>query len=383
VSSKSGGAATYLQNLIVALANSRHRYVVFVPETTRWPVSGAANVTLVGTGIGYKPWWSRLFWDQVTLRRIVKANRADVLLSSSDFGMLWPPCKQILLIRNPLFFSQLYADHIWPHKSRTFKLEFLLRRWLVNLSAQSSDLVMTASHSMRNDAQKVLSLPETKLAVNYFGVPCHRFPSLATVSTSTGGVGSRPFMLLYVSEYSDYKNLTTLLRAALMLREQGNAEFRLIATADPSQRPSEDLVTRQEDLALTGHPLLAPVLQYTGPVAYAEIPRLYAQSDLFVFPSLAESFAHPLVEAMASGLPIVASDIPLCREICGDAALYFDPLDHKELAERVRTLWQDAKLRQRLGAIGSKRAVEQFDWNDHVNRLVRAIEVIAGQECAA
>src|SRR5439155_18263035 len=207
VSSKSGGAATYLQNLIVALANSQHRYVVFVPEAKRRPVSGAANVMLVATSIGHKPWWSRLFWDQVTLRRIVKTQRADVLLSSSDFGMLWPPCKQILLIRNPLFFSQLYADHIWPHKSWTFKLEFLLRRWLVNLSAKSSDLVMTASHSMRNDARKVLSIPETKIAVNYFGVPSQRFPSLTAVSPPPGGAGNHPFKMLFVSEYSDYKNL--------------------------------------------------------------------------------------------------------------------------------------------------------------------------------
>jgi glycosyltransferase involved in cell wall biosynthesis len=107
-----------------------------------------------------------------------------------------------------------------------------------------------------------------------------------------------------------------------------------------------------------------------------DVPRLYRDSDLFVFPSIAESFGHPLVEAMASGLPILASDIPVCREICGEAAIYFDPFDEKSLAQAIVHLAEDTTLRKRLSEAGRRRAVSQFNWTDHVRRLVTLIEEV-------
>jgi glycosyltransferase involved in cell wall biosynthesis len=107
-----------------------------------------------------------------------------------------------------------------------------------------------------------------------------------------------------------------------------------------------------------------------------DVPRLYRDSDLFVFPSIAESFGHPLVEAMASGLPILASDIPVCREICGEAAIYFDPFNAKSLAEAIVHLEKDITLRKRLGEAGRRRAESKFNWADHVDRLVHLIEEV-------
>jgi glycosyltransferase involved in cell wall biosynthesis len=77
---------------------------------------------------------------------------------------------------------------------------------------------------------------------------------------------------------------------------------------------------------------------------------------------------------MASGLPVLASDIPICREICGDAAVYFSPLDPKDLAEKILLLKNDPVLRRQLGQLGRKRAEAFFDWKDHVRRLLEIIE---------
>ena len=104
---------------------------------------------------------------------------------------------------------------------------------------------------------------------------------------------------------------------------------------------------------------------------------MYAQSDLFIFPSLTESFAYPLVEAMASELPVIAADIPICREICGEAAVYFNPLNADDLAQKIRNMRDDPKRRQELAALGRKRAIEHFDWKEHVKRLLELIEMTA------
>jgi glycosyltransferase involved in cell wall biosynthesis len=79
---------------------------------------------------------------------------------------------------------------------------------------------------------------------------------------------------------------------------------------------------------------------------------------------------------MASGLPILASDIPVCREICGEAAIYFDPFDEKSLAQAIVHLAEDTTLRKRLSDAGRRRAVSQFNWTDHVRRLVTLIEEV-------
>lgn len=375
VSAKSGGAETYLRNVIAELANSekRHRYLFCIPSALAKDMKGRwDHVAVMATDIGLGPAWKRFLWDQTTLRRIAKKERADILVSSSDFGMLFPPCRQILMIRNPLFFSALYQEKILPVKSSRFKTDFLLRRWLIKLSARSADLVVTASESMLNDVRRFISIPESRCAVNPFGVALDQF-GRAAEERPTGG----PFRLLYVSEYGDYKNLTTLLKALLLLESRGMRDLLLTITMGPDQFPDAEISTRQTDKVLLSDERIAARVKRVGPVPYGKIAGLYRESDLFVFPSLAESFGHPLAEAMASSLPVIASDLPLCREICGEAALYFDPLDPKALAEKILLLQKDPALRKHLGQAGKQRAESLFKWEDHVERLVNAFERVA------
>jgi glycosyltransferase involved in cell wall biosynthesis len=77
-----------------------------------------------------------------------------------------------------------------------------------------------------------------------------------------------------------------------------------------------------------------------------------------------------MAEAMAHGLPIVASDTPVNREICGDAAVYFSPLSAEDLTQQVRRLAQDPALKGKLGAVGRERAATLFRWDRHVQRIL-------------
>jgi len=382
VSAKSGGAATYIYNLACELAKAKpsYQYIFYVPPSqVKTMQSLGDHVTVVATDVGCKSSWLRFLWDQVILRQIVKREKIDVLLSSSDFGMFFPACRQILMIRNTLFFSQSYIKKILPYKSWRFKLEFLFRPWLISLSAKSSDVILTASQSILNDVQRFIAIPHGKAVVNYFGVPLEKFRAKRWKSDQSQDGSLR---MLYVSEYSDYKNLTTLLKAILVLKKQANNDFSLTTTMHPDQFPDVEIVTRHEDLDLASRPDIASCVNFTGAIPYEQIPKLYQEADVFVFPSLAESFGHPLVEAMASGLPVIASDIPICHEICGDAAVYFSPLDPQDLADKITMLKNNLELRVQLGQIGRKRAETQFDWKDHIRWLVETIEKVAANERA-
>ena len=126
---------------------------------------------------------------------------------------------------------------------------------------------------------------------------------------------------------------------------------------------------------------LAGSVRYLGVLPYEQIWQAYREADVFVFPSLCESFGHPLVEAMAGGLPVVASDIPVHREICGEAAQYFPARDAEALAGRLAAVAREGSLREEIARRGTAR-VRNFLWEDHVERLLLLLRELAAPRTA-
>ena len=99
---------------------------------------------------------------------------------------------------------------------------------------------------------------------------------------------------------------------------------------------------------------------------------------MYVTPAYAESFAHPLVEAMASGLPVLASDLPVHREICGEAALYFNRFSPQQLADRLCELANLPELRRSMKQKGQRRS-NDFSWSKHVDELLSVANNLVGE----
>ena len=165
--------------------------------------------------------------------------------------------------------------------------------------------------------------------VNSYGVPASRLALAAPVNDSRSG----PLRILWVSYYADHKNLATLLDAARLLRDASAPPFELHLTLDPAVSNGQHTPIPSKERELLAE--LAGIVRPLGVRSYEETWSLYSGADVFVFPSLCESFGHPLVEAMASDLPVVASDIAVHREICGDAAAYFPARDSRSEERRV------------------------------------------------
>ena len=106
-----------------------------------------------------------------------------------------------------------------------------------------------------------------------------------------------------------------------------------------------------------------------GSIPYDLLHHLYRACDIYVTPAYAESFAHPLVEAMSSGLPVIASNLPVHREICGEAARYFPRFSSLSLAERIIELYRSPDLRRDLSARARIRA-RDFSWKKHIDDML-------------
>jgi glycosyltransferase involved in cell wall biosynthesis len=176
--------------------------------------------------------------------------------------------------------------------------------------------------------------------------------------------------LLFVSHYNYYRNFETLIRALPELRDRCPGRCikllltcKLSAGANPGSYRPESAAKLIRDLGV------ADLVVELGAIPYSQLHQVYKAADIYVTPAYAETFAHPLVEAMASGLSIVASDLPVHREICGASALYFSRFSPRELADRVVEIAQSPAVAQRLSDSGRVRSAE-FSWKRHVDELI-------------
>lgn len=166
---------------------------------------------------------------------------------------------------------------------------------------------------------------------------------------------ARPFRLIYVSTVDVYKHQWHVAAAVGLLRQRGlpvSVDF--VGTA---YRPA--LARLTATIARVDPGGLA--IRYVGPVPYADLPRLYRDADAFVFASTCETMSNILLEAMAAGLPVAASDYGLSHEVAGDAAWYFDPEDPASIAQTLTALLDAPDRRAMLAAAAYRRAGD-FVW---------------------
>jgi glycosyltransferase involved in cell wall biosynthesis len=186
--------------------------------------------------------------------------------------------------------------------------------------------------------------------------------------------------ILFVSHYNYYRNFETLIRALPIIRTklQGRA-VRLLLTCRLSAGMNPGAYRPETAARLVSELSVSDMVVELGAIPYQNLHRLYAEADMYVTPAYAETFAHPLVEAMASGMPVVASDIPVHREICRDAALYFERFSSEALADCVLKVANGGEVGTPMVNKGLVRA-EAFSWKVHVEQIIALSRTLIGSE---
>ncbi|AVM75564.1 glycosyltransferase [Magnetospirillum gryphiswaldense] len=365
ISAKAGGIVTYTSNLIASLEQRGIDFLVAVPNS--FP-DGRSVLKVPASN--YNP-LHRLAWEQIIWRRIIRRSRADVLFSSANFGLLNSPVPQLLLMREGGLFDPLYLSTVAPCQGLDATIQRYLRRMLMLLSARHNDHIMTPTEAMRNMFLHWTPDLADRCSVNSYGTLVDTFKPTTRRPWRQDGT----LKILYVSVYYPHKNPSDGLLASEILTRQGlpttmrlSMELEQIKRVKGSARDLFHLTRGAE----------AGLLQ-TGIIRYTDLPATYADHDVFIFPSLSETFGHPMTEALASGIPVVAADVAVNREVLGDAALFYNPFHPSELAVCLRLLDEKPELRRELSEKGLRRVASLFDWNDHVDRLVEQFQRLANR----
>lgn len=341
----------------LALLDGETCYELFVNRADRHRLPGLpGNFRLHAWGA--RPRSLRLALQQLVLPAAAAALRLDVLHSPSFFMPL-------LRGRRPRHALSVY-DMTFFSRPRTHSL---LRgsaafRFGVRASIERADLVVVPSAHVRADVlARLPAVSPARVRVVAPGVGEEFHPRAAI------GAPAGPPYILCVGTLQPRKDLPTLVDAYRRLVTSEERPEHLVLAGQPGWG-MRDLLRRLDAPALRGRVHLA------GYVAQADLPRLYAGSRLFVFPSLEEGFGFPPLEAMASGVPTIASDTSAMAENLRGAAELVPPGDAAAWAAAMARLLHDEDARRQLRRRGLERAA-CFRWEDTARRTLDCYRALA------
>lgn len=369
LAASAGGGLTYIRNVLPHLAGRPDlRVTVALNSGLREEFHFGGNIDFLEVTV---PGTRRFWFEQATLPGMVQRSHADVLLSTGNIALRRSPVPQVLLSRNSIYLSpDFYRDLRSRHDYRGW-LDTRLRSLIARKSIAWADLTVAPSKAFaaeltRWSGKDVLSI--------HHGFDHDAFTKssepLAPDAQAKLRDAEDSLKLLFVSHYNYYRNFETLIRSLPVLRDRlRTRSIKLLLTChlQPGKNPGNYNPESARKLVKTLG--VSDMVVELGPIPYRQLHQLYACADAYVTPAYAETFAHPLVEAMASGVPVIASDIPVHREICAEAAVYFPKFSPQALAENVSRIASSPETMNRMAAAGRAQS-HQFSWKAHVDKTL-------------
>jgi len=355
------GTATYFNNFISDLADvdKVNEYHFFVQESHPLVDSIKQDNFFVHKCVkSNKSALVRFLWEQLLLPGELRKRKIDVMFTGKNANILLAQCKTVISIRNmePFFYTR-FNNH-W-----ILNVFSCMRKLLTRVSMKKANKIIALSEFTMNYIAEYYPELRSKLCVIYNGIQISNDKSAAL-----DNCGSNHKYLLTSSKYVAYANQLNLIEGYALLSQTTENLPSLWLAGGVHDKKYFKRVT-----ALITEKGLAEKVKIFGLVSYERMMELYAGASAFLFPSTLESCPQTLIEAMSFGLPIAASNLPPMTEICQGAAVYFDPYDIKDIADKIRLLLSCSDLREDLSRACLKR-VRLFERRDIAAKTVQLLE---------
>jgi glycosyltransferase involved in cell wall biosynthesis len=339
LSQKPTGVHRYAFEMCNALHKLGCNFIVLAPKNILSDYNFDFKVKQIGN-------MSSHLWEQIELPLYLSNHyKNTILISFSGLGCVLHKknictIHDLSYLENPKWFSKFY---------------YYLYKYLTPITAKNAIKVLTVSEFSKNEICKKLKIERNKVEVIY-----------NAVSDQITNLDSEPIVkekiILSVSSLDPRKNFIRLIKAYESLE---NCDYKLVVVG------KNDRVFRNVGLNLENNTNIF----FTGYLSDMELKKLYSKAALFVYPSLYEGFGIPNLEAMSNGCPVLTSNIPPHIEVCQEAAIYFDPLNEKDIANQISELIHNTITQKKLIKLGSQR-VSQFSWTNSAKKLISLLKQI-------
>lgn len=357
------GIGSYLQSLLEEFPRT--------DPSMRFELFGSRSDRLVYDRPGMSGHWLddrmstpliNLAWHQAVLPGVCRRRKLDVLFLPAANRRLpvTLPCPTVGTVHD---FSSLHVGGKYD-----WKRDLYIKRILPALVRRLS-YVITVSECSKRDIIEYAHVPEDRVIVIPNGVDQDRFrlrdarEARNRVRLAVGAIAPTAPYILYVARLEHPgKNHVRLIRAFARMKQETGLPHQLVLAGKDWNRSEEiHRAARQTEVAAE--------IVVTGYVPPALLPDLYTGADLCVFPSLYEGFGLPILEAMASGVPVACSNVSSLPEVAGEAAHYFDPHDEEDMARTMRLILTDGSRHLRLRQMGLAQS-ERFSWRSSAMKTI-------------
>ena len=353
---ENGGTWNYVANLIQGLASwdKENTYYAFVNSESKElvPIQGNFKVCLARINARSRP--LRVFYEHLWL--ISQANKLnlDCIHWLGNTIAITNRIPSLVTIYDILPFSQLTSASI-------------LKRTYLKLMIQHASRIATIILPMSNATSQALQQQVGVSSANITVIPMPLLPTskradMDAIARLREHYGLPDMFWLYVAHTYPHKNHVRLLEAYAKLRRSGQSLWPLVLRGDP-RKAEYEISEAIQKLGVEDFVIRLPRLEEW------EMSILYSAASALIFPSQYEGGGLPVVEAMACGCPVVASNLDSIMEYCGDAALYFNPNELMSIYYAMVKIQSEPGLRQQLTLRGAKQTLK-FHQKEIVSRLI-------------
>ena len=372
--SPSGGAVTQILKMlevfnqideleiVIYSKKSNNNLISHLTANNRVILSKLSDLSIIG----------RILWGQLLLPFYLMRENVDVLFCPGNIGPIFSPVKTVIWIGTiGPFFKDFIKNFFWISKGQN-KTKLYINRFFMVLSSFKADAVIFESQFTKELFINRYNIKEKKSHVINIGFDEYFADNYRMISNANGGTSkfnNNSKYILCVSHLYPYKNIIRLLIAYKKVIDTSKTSAKLIIAGNGGYKHYDNKINRCiNDLKINNNVVLL------GGVSKKNLKELYLNAYLLAFPSPFENFAYTLVEAMSCGTPIVCSNTTAIPETCKNSALYFDPYDTFDMAEKISLLLENDILREEMSKKSIQRARELPDYNQVTFRTLNIMK---------
>jgi len=361
------GTTRAVENVVRELVriDEHNEYFLYSNHDFALPVENGRWQKRVDSRFGFLP---GAIWIQTRGKKMILGDRVNAFWATAHVLPLGlpPAIRKVLLVH----------DVVWvryPETMATYTR--MVHRLLAGRSVREAETIIAVSESTKRDLVALLDVPAHKVKTIHHGVSSLFRPHDVVVARKyiAAKYGVSETYICAVGTVEPRKNLSMLVEAVGILRKRAYFPFQLVIAGGKGWKNSA--VHRSVLRAA----LSEDNVKFLGFVPEEDLPLLYSGASVFVFPSIYEGFGLPLVEAMACGAPIVASNVSSIPEVVLDAGLLVPPHDPEAFAQAILRVLNDCDLRSSLITKGIERA-RHFRWDKAAREVLQVFNQLASPQ---
>ncbi|MFK7920979.1 MAG: glycosyltransferase family 4 protein [Bacteroidia bacterium] len=356
------GLGNYSRTLLTDLQASfpQHQYHLYSPRLTRnertEPLFAADRFHLHPPSIAFKAWWR----SRGMLSDLVR-DQIDVFHGLSHelpFGIHQQKIKSVVTIHDLIFYPYPHQYGVWDRQVYHYKFRY---------ACQKADHIIAISESTKRDILQYYQVPSSKVSVIYQACSPifyqeHSFGERQAVSNRWQ---LPPDYFLYVGSVIERKNLILILQALKQFSLSGKVPQLVVLGG--GGKYYRQMQAKVNEMGLSTH------VKWLKDIPFTDFPAIYQNARGLIYPSYYEGFGLPVLEALASSLPVITSTRSSLPEAGGPASIYIEPNRVEDLIDAMRTLLNDPAKRQEMITIGREHAAK-FNQAEQSDKLMKVYQ---------